>query len=210
MKRLEAVNVLHYPVVMIGMSNRQANRTQTAPCLWSVLSDLLYYVLEIVMTAGRKVNTGSTDWNTPPKYVDAVRDALGRIEFDPCSNSSSIVGADVELHSGGLDEDWDKYNTIFVNPPYGFGIADWLKKCANAKGDVIALIPVAPNTKHWKKSVFTANAICFLADTRLRFMINGNVNNKGASMACCTVFWGKDSARFVDVFSKFGTCVKVI
>lgn len=162
------------------------------------------------MTAGRRVNTGSTDWNTPPKYVAAVRNVLGNIELDPCSNDLSIVGANIELQSGGIEEDWDKYNTIFVNPPYGFGIAGWLKKCANARGDVIALIPVAPNTKHWKDSVFTADVICFLADTRLRFMINGSTDNKGASMACCAVFWGENKTRFVDVFSEFGTCTKVI
>ncbi len=162
------------------------------------------------MTAGRRVNTGSTEWNTPPKYVNAVRDVLGRIALDPCSNDLSIVGADVELQSGGIEEDWNNYQTVFVNPPYGFGIADWLKKCAGAKGDVIALIPVAPNTRHWKESVFVADVICFLADTRLRFMINGSIDNKGASMACCAVFWGKDKTRFIEVFSKFDTCVEVI
>lgn len=162
------------------------------------------------MTAGRRVNTSSTDWNTPPKYADAVRAVFGRIELDPCSNDLSIVGASIELQNGGIEEDWDKYQTIFVNPPYGSGIAEWLKKCACAKGDVIALIPVAPNTRHWKESVFTADAICFLADTRLRFMINRSIDNKGASMACCAVFWGKNKTRFVEVFSKFGTCVEVI
>jgi len=162
------------------------------------------------MTAGRRVNTNSTDWNTPPKYVDAVKKVLGNIEFDPCSNDLSIVDANVELQQGGIEDDWNKYKTIFVNPPYGRGIAQWLKKCSGVNSEVIALIPVATNTRHWKESVFTADIICFLADTRLRFMINGNTENKGASMACCMVYWGKNKSRFVEIFNKFGTCVEVI
>lgn len=50
---------------------------------------------------------------------------------------------------------------------------------------VIALIPVATNTRHWKESVFTrARAVCFLADTRLRFLEAGQDLGKGAPMAC--------------------------
>lgn len=162
------------------------------------------------MTAGRKVNTGSTDWNTPPKYVDAIKDVFGEVELDPCSNDFSIVRAITELQSNGLAVDWSKYKTVFVNPPYGRGISDWLKKCADTNSEVIALIPVAPNTRHWKNYVFTADVICFLSDTRLRFMINGNLENKGASMACCMVYWGKDKTKFVEVFRKYGTCVEVI
>jgi len=163
-----------------------------------------------IMTAGRKVNTGSTDWNTPPKYVDTVKKVLCDIELDPCSNDLSIVNARLELQQDGLETDWDKYKTVFVNPPYGRGISEWLKKCSHAKSEVIALIPVATNTKHWKESVFTADVICFLADTRLRFMINGSIEHKGASMACCMVYWGKNKANFVEVFNEFGTCVEVI
>ena len=138
------------------------------------------------MTAGRHIRGNSRDWGTPEFYVDAVRKALGRIDLDPCSSRHSVVNAAVEYAPprDGLRESWD-YATVYVNPPYGIadgkyksGIGDWLARCAHAHelhgSEVIALVPVATNTSHWKTSVFgRAAAVCFLYDTRLKFLVNG-------------------------------------
>lgn len=173
------------------------------------------------MSAGRRVNTKSQDWGTPPKYVDAIRDFWdGEIDLDPCSNEHSIVHANTEFklpEHDGLAENWEEYDTIFVNPPYGrdkehgTSIADWLKKCANAgAAEVIALVPVATNTSHWKKYVFgKAMAVCFLYDTRLKFLENGVESKKGAPMACALVYWGLLEDEFIKKFSKFGATVDI-
>ena len=168
------------------------------------------------MTAGRHVRSCSQDWGTPQFYVDAVREVLGKIELDPCSNKYSIVDAKVEYMppKNGLDESWD-YTTIYVNPPYGMNgryggrIADWLARCAAAHEDhgaeVIALVPVATNTSHWKMNVFgKAAAVCFLYDTRLKFLVNGKEGGKGAPMSCAMVYWGRRPRRFSDVFIGYG------
>lgn len=174
------------------------------------------------MTAGRKVNTLSQSWGTPPKYVNAVKRFWnGHISLDPCSNVYSIVDADEEyiLPKDGLKESWDR-PTIYVNPPYGADrergttIKDWLARCANANeeydSEVIALIPVAPNTTHWKKYVFgKATSICFLYDTRLRFLEKGKDVGKGAPMACCLVYWGNNTIKFFDNFIEFGAVVNI-
>lgn len=167
------------------------------------------------MTAGRKVNTSSQNWCTPPKYTIPIKEFFGgTIELDPCSNDESVVGAEISLTTGGLEYDWGKAKTVYVNPPYGRGIGstiyDWLKKCNNSNTEVIALIPVATNTKHWKEFVFKADVICFLYDTRLKFLINGNTNNKGASMSCCLVYWGKHKKEFIDKFSNYGACISCL
>jgi hypothetical protein len=173
--------------------------------------------------AGRSVNSFSQHWCTPEKYVDAVREMFkGNIELDPCSNEYSIVKANIEYmlpKDDGLLKEWD-YKTIYVNPPYGADrtrkttIRDWLKKCAEThkkyNSEILALIPVATNTSHWKYYIFgEASAICFLNDTRLKFIIDGNTNNKGAPMACCMVYWGKDIKWFQFVFLKFGAVVNI-
>lgn len=170
------------------------------------------------MTAGRKIKTLNKDWCTPKKYVDAVRKFFGgEIDLDPCSSKCSIVGAKTEYmlpDKDGLKLSWN-YRTIYVNPPYGIDyerktrIIDWIRKCEEAYrvygSEVLALIPVAVNTAHWKNYIFgKANSICFLADTRLKFIINGDDKNKGAPMACAIVYWGVDSDKFYKVFSKFG------
>lgn len=175
------------------------------------------------MTAGRKINGVNKDWCTPKKYVEAVKKFFGGyIDLDPCSSQFSIVNAKTEYllpQKDGLKESWN-YPTIYVNPPYGIdkekktSIKDWLKKCDIAhqkyNSEVLALIPVATNTSHWKIHVFgKANSICFLADTRLKFIMNGSDSNKGAPMACAIGYWGKDSNKFYDVFSKFGAVVNI-
>lgn len=171
--------------------------------------------------AGRAVRSQSRDWCTPPKYVAAVRDVFGGvIELDPCSNSGSVVRAQEEWRlpeNDGLARDWGR-RKIYVNPPYGADrergttIKDWLAKCAATRdkfgADIIALVPVATNTAHWKRYVFAkADAVCFLYDTRLKFLVNGSAENKGAPMACACVYWGGDVPSFIRVFSAFGAAI---
>ncbi len=175
------------------------------------------------MTAGRNINTKSQDWGTPEKYVKAVKQVFGgKIHLDPCSSKYSIVNAEIEYmlpEHDGLRESWD-FKTIYVNPPYGINkqngtsIKHWLNRCAGAyeqyKSEVIALIPVAPNTGHWKNSIFgRATAICFLYDTRLRFLENGQNGGKGAPMACAMVYWGDNYQKFFDVFINHGAVVDI-
>lgn len=175
------------------------------------------------MTAGRHVNTLSQSWGTPPKYVNAIKQFWnGHIGLDPCSNEYSVVHADIEYllpKNDGLKEEWNS-KTIYVNPPYGSDrergttIKDSLAKCVNSHkkygADIIALVPVAPNTGHWKKFVFgQANAICFLYDTRLRFLENGQDVGKGAPMACCLIYWGTDIERFMEHFLEYGATVDI-
>ncbi|MCK4342379.1 MAG: N-6 DNA methylase [Phycisphaerae bacterium] len=173
------------------------------------------------MTAGRNINSLSQTWCTPPKYVSAVRKVFeGTIALDPCSNAQSVVGAEVEYQlpdHDGIRDSWD-YPTIYVNPPYGADrqrgttIKDWLRRCARAReeygSEVLALVPVATNTRHWKDYVFgVADAIAFLYDTRLKFLVNGEGGGKGAPMSCAMIYWGAHIERFEGVFLPFGAVV---
>lgn len=173
------------------------------------------------MTAGRTVNSQSINWCTPPKYVDAVRKVFGgKISLDPCSNEWSIVNAETEYRlpdHDGLRQSWD-FPTIYVNPPYGADkerrttIKHWLYRCADAHkrhgSVVLALVPVATNTSHWKEYVWgQATAVCFLYDTRLRFLVEGNDEGKGAPMSCAMIYWNKDIDTFREVFIEYGAVV---
>jgi hypothetical protein len=176
------------------------------------------------MTAGRtNATTLSRHWCTPPKYVSAIRRFFGgTIALDPCSNRWSIVQAKIEFRlpiKDGLAAEW-KYPTVFVNPPYGADrtrgttIRDWLRKCAEAHrehgAEVLALIPVATNTRHWKLYVWgSATAVAFLYDTRLRFLVNGRDGGKGAPMSCAMVYWGPRYTDFESIFMRFGAVVDI-
>lgn len=175
-------------------------------------------------TLGRCPTSASKDWCTPPRIVEAVREFFGGfIELDPCSNQHSVVNACMSYslpHLDGLKEQWlARY--VFVNPPYGrdaargTSIYDWLRKCAVTHeqygNEIIALVPVATNTLHWKHFVFPrAAAICFLADTRLKFLVDGKPSRKGAPMACALVYWGNRPHDFKEHFSEsFGAVLLI-
>ncbi len=175
------------------------------------------------MSAGRTVNSKSQSWGTPPKYVNVIRRFFeGSIALDPCSNEYSIVHAETNFmlpENDGLKEDWN-YPTIYMNPPYGADrergttIKNWLAKCAlthqNFDSEILALVPVATNTGHWKQSVFgQAKAICFLYDTRLKFLENGSGAGKGAPMACAMIYWGHHYDKFYDTFIEYGAVIDI-
>ena len=68
-----------------------------------------------------------------------------------------------------------------------------MNKAKRYGSEVLALVPVATNTRHWKAFVFgAADAVAFLYDTRLRFLVNGKDSGKGAPMSCAMVYWGSD------------------
>lgn len=175
------------------------------------------------MTAGRtNSKQSSVDWCTPPKYVTPINIFFdNKIDLDPCSNRYSLINADkkISLPEDGLLVDW-KYGKIFVNPPYGADrirrttIKTWISKCESAhreyNSEVLALIPVATNTRHWKDFIFgKAAGICFLYDTRLHFWINGKIDAKGAPMSCAIVYWGKNINKFLEVFKDYGAALDV-
>jgi len=176
------------------------------------------------MTAGRNNSESlSQNWCTPPKYVNAIRDFFGgEIGLDPCSNKHSLTDARIEYclpKQDGLKKSWI-HGPIFVNPPYGrdkergTSIRDWMRKCSETHHrhgiEVIALVPVATNTRHWKESVFgKANAIAFLYDTRLKFLENGEDNGKGAPMSCALIYWGSRYRDFSEKFISFGAVLDI-
>ena len=172
------------------------------------------------MSAGRNAISTKKDWNTPPKYIELINNMLGDKDLDPCSNEDSMVDAKIKyiLPVNGLDESWD-YKKIFVNPPFGKDIEsktslyNWIKKGVDANkngSEILFLIPVATNTKHFKELIFkNASGICFLNDTRLKFWSDGKEDKKGAPMACCFVYFGENYEKFVKVFSNNGKCFKI-
>ncbi len=131
------------------------------------------------MTAGCKVISQNKDWCTPPKYVEAVREFFG--------------------------------GTIHLDPCSNrHSIVNALVEYSLHQSQVIALVPVATNTGYWKKHVYgKATAICFLYDTRLRFLVDGKDGGKGAPMSCALIYWGHDFGRFFQVFIKFGAVVNI-
>lgn len=165
------------------------------------------------MTAGRENTINKQDWLTPEYLLEKVREVFeGQIYLDPCGNSLSKVGAKITFYESqnGLTEEWN-YPTIFVNPPYGraenkTSIKNWIRKCEESYrkygNQIIALVPVATNTSHWKNYVFqSCKAIGFIKEPRIKFLTCNENLNKGAPMACAFIYWGTYPDLFSDVMS---------
>jgi len=172
------------------------------------------------MTAGRNAVSTTKDWCTPPNIVESVKLVFGGvIHLDPCSNSSSSVNALTEYklpENDGLLESWD-FPNIYVNPPYGNDpvrktrIIHWFSRIAEAAkngSEIIALVPVATNTTHWKQFVYPcAAAVCFLYEPRVKFYIDGQEDTKGAPMSCAVIYYGQRLDSFANEFMKYGVVI---
>jgi hypothetical protein len=175
------------------------------------------------MSAGRTniSNSKNKSWNTPPKYIKLITEFFGKIWLDPCSNEFSMINAEINytLPTDGLKQTWN-YKTVFINPPYGkspetkTSMYDWILKGIEANkefgSELLYLIPVATNTKHYKDLIFKNGCgICFLSDTRLRFWCEGEEDKKGAPMSCAMVYFGSNYGKFESIFSNSGKCFKI-
>lgn len=175
------------------------------------------------MTAGRESVSKQKNWCTPEPLVSMIHQFFNnKIDLDPCSNQYSLIKAKTKFilpKNDGLKNNWS-FKKIFVNPPYGndkerkTSIKDWFKKCYQAfnnyNSEIIALVPVATNTSHWKEFVYgEATSICFLYDTRLKFNINGKLDTKGAPMSCCLIYWGTNFKKFDLLFTKIGAVINL-
>lgn len=89
----------------------------------------------------------------------------------------------------GLKQNWVVDGAVWMNPPYGRDIGQWLKKASETadKGVVVvALLPARTDTKWWREYVMKA--------TELRF-VNGRIKFGDATQ----------SAPFPSVIAVFGT-----
>ena len=110
-------------------------------------------------------------WSTPQKFYDKLNKEFN-FDLDPCA---TIENAKCDLYfteeENGLKQDWKGF-TVFVNPPYGRVIKDWVKKChdeslkPNTK--VVMLIPARTDTIYFHKYIYNIATIRFLKG-RLKF-----------------------------------------
>jgi len=129
-------------------------------------------------------NAGLTnDWLTPPHIIDA----LGQFDLDPCASVDQpwcTATTMIAPPEDGLAFDW--YDRVWLNPPYGKELYDWLAKLADHSNG-IALTFARTETKGFVEHVWKrATGLLFLAG-RLHFCypktgISATGNSGGASV----------------------------
>ena len=113
----------------------------------------------------------STEWETPQDFYERLNNTFD-FNLDPCT---TVETAKCENYfteqEDGLSKSWEGHR-VFMNPPYGRAIGDWIKK-AYEEGEkpntvVVCLVPARTDTKYWHNYCMMADEIYFVKG-RLKF-----------------------------------------
>ena len=106
----------------------------------------------------------SNEWTTPQDLYDKLNKEFN-FTLDPCcTKESAKCDKFYTKEDDGLSKDW-RYDTVFMNPPYGREIPKWIEKAykESLKGAVVVcLIPARTDTRYWHDYIFTKAEVRFL------------------------------------------------
>tara|TARA_Y100000310_G_scaffold291080_1_gene318750 strand:+ start:1141 stop:2013 length:873 start_codon:yes stop_codon:yes gene_type:complete len=146
-------------------------------------------------------SSDTNEWCTPNIIVERVVKALGSIDCDPCADPQKAIPARKHFveSDDGLSKSWK--GTIYMNPPYGSELHQWVNKLTSEYNDggvtsAIALVPSRTDTK-WFRGLRDYPR-CFIWG-RLRF----NDSNP-APFPSMAVYFGKALKRFARAFKDIG------
>lgn len=101
-------------------------------------------------------SSNSNEWYTPKDLFDKL-DKEFQFTLDPCCTElSALCKKFYTVLDNGLEQDWSG-DTVFMNPPYGREIKDWVKKAyieSKRGATVVCLIPARTDTAYWHDYCF--------------------------------------------------------
>jgi phage N-6-adenine-methyltransferase len=149
------------------------------------------------MSASQRRNEGrwrgsGRDWATPLDLFEEL-DREFTFDLDPCASERTAKC----LHyfterENGLNQDWG-LNRVFMNPPYGRELPEWVKKAraaAKAGALVVGLLPAATDSAWWHEHVMGNAEVRYLRK-RPKFLIYTDTGVKWNSpfQPCVVVIW---------------------
>lgn len=150
---------------------------------------------------GGLMSSVSAEWHTPAEVIERVTRALGTIDLDPCAEEARGVPAGQHYTEAedGLTQPWR--GRVYMNPPYGTVIGDWIDKLAaevkyGNVTEAIALLPARTDTAWWTR--LPSEALCFVTG-RLRFSGMGP-----APFPSVAAYLGTTPDGFLDAFADAG------
>lgn len=109
-------------------------------------------------------------WATPQDFFNRLNEEFA-FTLDPCSDgTNNKCDLYFTKEDDGLAQDWTP-QTVFMNPPYGRVIGDWIRKAyeeSERGATVVCLIPARTDTRYWHEYVMKAEEIR-LVKGRLKF-----------------------------------------
>lgn len=127
---------------------------------------------------------GTVEWETPAALFNAADEEWGPFDCDPCCQGTEHSAVTILRRGGtvyvpppdmfappmnvpeyagtvvvnGLTRDWPEGAIVFLNPPYGDDMPEWIVKAVRAVSSgrvrrVVGLIPVRSDTAAWQEYV---------------------------------------------------------
>ncbi len=113
-------------------------------------------------------------WSTPQTFFDRVNDVYGPFDVDACaSKENAKANVFYDESENGLTKPWcydSGEGSVWMNPPYGRGIGEWVKKAYLESRNgctVVCLLPARTDTK-WFHEYCSRGTVIFLKG-RLKF-----------------------------------------
>jgi phage N-6-adenine-methyltransferase len=147
------------------------------------------------------------DWQTPDSLLDLVRQ-VGPIDLDPCTVMENPTRAKFFCtpENDGLSKPWTEMarGLIYVNPPYGRELPEWVAKCvaeAEARAEIVLLTPARPDTRWFQTAASrTGTATVLFWKGRIKF----RGAPASAPFPSAIFYWGPRPERFREVFAGKG------
>ena len=136
----------------------------------------------------RAAEDSRSNWETPDEVFSALHKVFGFTLDGAADETNSkcrdyLTGPcrDSEDCICGLCALWGG-ETVWINPPYGRGIEEWIYKCIeeSTHSTVVALLPANTDTQ-WFKSVWWGAAEIWFLTGRVQF-VGTTSSNPGGSM----------------------------
>jgi len=149
---------------------------------------------------------------TPPEFMEAIYDAFGPVDFDPCGHIASPVIAGKRLLKSegddGLADPWSG-RLAYVNPPYS-ALLRWLRRAdeqweAGNVQTVVCLVPARTDSA-WFHDRLRKVADIYLLQGRLRFLTLEGQRRYQAPFPLMVVMFGaspEQRARFATLVPGF-------
>lgn len=125
-------------------------------------------------------------WSTPQDFYDQLNTEFG-FTLDPCAtNENHKCDKYFTIADDGLSKDWSN-ERVFMNPPYGRAIGNWVEKAMESKTLVVCLLPARTDTRWWHNYVIRGGAEVRFIKGRLKF---GGSKNSAPFPSAVVIFRG--------------------
>lgn len=156
-----------------------------------------------------------TEYFTPERVLAPVRDYFGgTISLDPATDLLNPTRASYFFtkEKDGLGQDWTYYPSIFVNPPFGLVLKNWVKKIAEQAAEgchIIALLPANRFETEYLQKHFMKPRLSALCFVRKRIAFENKTTGTKVSNPYGSVLYlfNGQAMRFGSSFHDLGKCL---